>query len=190
MLEFGNYTSNESSSNIIVQKVTIDEFNVTYGEMRDWQQYSDDIGIDLTLDVGQDFKPTMYIGGSFKLDDMNDSIIGWGRAFKVKMLFDSIGLPLKLAKGSSVSENRLPENAKEHIIGKQFLRLSYVSTKKKADGTNRWKDWQDTAKLGQEEQLKAQFTKSVNEGYIKDFQKPGVDNTTWDEEVQVNDIPL
>ena len=192
MIEFGQSSSDGgSSSNVIVQKVKIADFNVTYGQKREWQQYSDDIGIDLVLDVGQDFQPTMYIGGSFKLDEMNDTIVGWGRAFKVKMFFDAIGMPIKLAKGSSVSENRLPENAKELIIGKDFLRLSYVSTKKKADGSNRWKDWQDTAKIGQEENLKAQFNKSVTDGYVKDFQRPGESDVDWDEPTYTEEnIPL
>ena len=193
MLEFGTTSSggSENSSNVIVQSVTIADFDITYGEKREWQKYSDDIGIDLTLDVGQSFQPTMYIGGSFKLDEMDNSIIGWGRAYKVKMLFDAMGLPIKLAKGSAVSENRLPDNAKEMILGKQFLRLSYVSTKLKADGTNRWKDWQDTAKLGDEDHLKSQFAKSVKEGYIKDFKEPGADST-WSEGESFDeaDLPL
>ena len=78
MLEFGTTSSGgENSSNVIVQAVTIADFDITYGEKREWQKYSDDIGIDLTLDVGQSFQPTMYIGGSFKLDEMDNSIIGW-----------------------------------------------------------------------------------------------------------------
>ena len=66
MLEFGASTGGGDSSNILTQTVKIAEINVTYGERRDWQKYSDDIGIDITLDIGKDFQPTMYIGGSFK----------------------------------------------------------------------------------------------------------------------------
>ena len=192
MLEFGTSKANGegSSSNTIVQKVAIADFNVTYGEKREWQQYADDIGIDLVLDVGQEFQPTMYIGGSFKIDEMNNTIIGWGRAYKVKMFFDAIGLPVRLAKGSVVADNRLPADAKDHIIGKEFLRLSYVSTKTKPDGSNRWKDWQDTAKVGDEGSLKSAFSKSVQDGYVKDFLKPGTENNgPWEEE-QVADLPL
>ena len=119
MLEFGT-TSTKSSgtaTNIIVQPVTIADFNITYGEKREWQKYSDDIGIDLVLDVGQDFQPTMYIGGSFALDELNNTITGWGRAYKVKMFLDAIGLPVRLAKGTVVTENKLPDNAKELIVG-------------------------------------------------------------------------
>ena len=84
MLEFGTTTSgNGTSSNVIIQPVTIADFEVTYGEKRDWQKFADDIGIDLVLDVGQDFQPTMYLGGSFALDELNNTIDGWGRAYKI-----------------------------------------------------------------------------------------------------------
>ena len=191
MLEFGTSTGGGNSSNILTQTVKIADIKVTYGEKRDWQKYSDDIGIDLTLDIGKDFQPTMYIGGSFKVDDLNGTIIGWGRAFKVKMLFDAIGLPIKLAMGSAVIENRLPEGAEKHIIGQEFERLSYLSTKMKQDGTNRWRDWQDVAKPGQGDHLKEQFNKSVTDGYVKDFKAPGSENdiveATFDE---IKDMPL
>ena len=141
MLEFGSSSnSGGSSSNVIVQKVKIVKFDVTYGQKRDWQNFADDIGIDLVLDIGQDFQPNMYIGGSFTTDEMNGDIVGWGRAYKVKMFFDAIGLPIRLAKGTVVADNKLPANASDQIVGKEFLRLSYLSTKLKSDGKNRWKD--------------------------------------------------
>tara|TARA_Y100000310_G_scaffold329284_1_gene398822 strand:+ start:261 stop:848 length:588 start_codon:yes stop_codon:yes gene_type:complete len=190
MLDFGttSNSSNGTSSNVIVQPVTVADFNVTYGEKRDWQKYSDDIGIDLVLDVGQDFQPTMYIGGSFALDELNNTITGWGRAYKVKMLLDAIGLPVRLAKGTVVVDNRLPDDAKDHIVGKKFLRLSYLSTKRKTDGSHRWKDWQDTDKIGHEQALKDAFTLAVSKGYVKDFLDPDSADLDgpWEEENEVS----
>ena len=177
MLEFGTSAPSGNSSNIITQTVKINDIKATYGEKQDWQKYSDDIGLDVTLDIGKDFKPVMYIGGSFKLDEINNTIIGWGRAYKVKMFFDAIGLPIKLAKGTSVVENRLPEGFENHIIGKDFERLSYLSTKTKPDGTNRWRDWQDVIRTGEGKKLKEQFTEAVNNGYVKDFLAPGQEST-------------
>ena len=192
MLEFGASTGGGNSANILTQTVKIAAINVTYGEKRDLQKYSDDIGIDLTLDIGKEFQPTMYIGGSFKVDDLNGTIIGWGRAYKVKMFFDAIGLPIKLATGSAVVENRLPEGAETHIVGKEFERLSYLSTKMKQDGTNRWRDWQDVAKPGQGDYLKEQFNKSVTDGYVKDFNAPGSDNDIIEVDSfdAIKDVPL
>ena len=194
MLEFGTTSTsgNGTGSNVIVQLVTIDDFTVTYGEKRDWQTYSDDIGIDLELEIGQNFKPVMYIGGSFALDELNNTITGWGRAYKVKMLFDAIELPIRLAKGTVVDDNKLPDDAKDHIVGKQFLRLSYLSTKVKADGTHRWKDWQDTDKVGHEQALKDAFALAVSKQYVKDFLDPdSIDvDGPWDATVETKAKPV
>ena len=134
----------------------------------------------------------MYIGGSFSVDDLNNTIDGWGRAYKVKMFFDAIGLPIRLAKGTAIPENKLPDDAKSHIIGKEFLRLSYLSQKVKPDGTHRWKDWQDTEKVGHEQALKDAFTLAVSKQYVKDFLDP--DNVAtdgpWKEEDQLAGMPL
>lgn len=181
MLEFGTNAPSGNSSNIITQTVKIDDIKATYGEKQDWQKYSDDIGLDVTLDIGKDFKPVMYIGGSFKLDEINNTIIGWGRAYKVKMFFDAIGLPIRLAKGTSVVENRLPEGFENQIIGKDFERLSYLSTKTKPDGSNRWRDWQDVIRTGEGKKLKEQFTEAVSNGYVKDFLAPGQEVTQSDD---------
>ena len=196
MLEFGTQSSSKSSSNVIVQKVKVADINVTYGEKREWQKYSDDIGMDITLEIGQSFQPTMYIGGSFKVDDVNGTIVGWGRAYKVKMFFDAIGLPLRLAKNSSIAENRLPNDAAAHINDKEFLRLSYMSTSTKPDGSNRWRDWQDTQAVGSEDKLKAEFNKAVENGYVKDFLQPGAqsanqEDSSWsNKEAELEDLPL
>ena len=193
MLEFGTTTSgNGTSSNVIIQPVTIADFEVTYGEKRDWQKFADDIGIDLVLDVGQDFQPTMYLGGSFALDELNNTIDGWGRAYKIKMFFDAIGLPIRLAKGTVVSDNKLPEDAKQMIVGKKFLRLSYLSTKVKPDGRHRWKDWQDTNKIGQEQALRDAFTLAVSKEYVKDFLDPENTNMDgpWEEKTEPAGLPL
>ena len=56
--------------------------------------------------------------------------------------------------------------------------MSYLSTKVKSDGTHRWKDWQDTDKIGHEQALKDAFTLAVSKQYVKDFLDP--DNTDMD----------
>ena len=63
------------------------------------------------------------------------------------------------------------------------MRLSYLSTKVKPDGSNRWKDWQDTAKLGDEQTLKEAFATAVSKQYIKDFLDPNSEEDPWDAEI-------
>ena len=78
-------TSSGSSSgtkdNIFVDNVTIASAEIKYGVKEDWQTYSDDISIHLTLDIGRDFQPKMYIGGNYKKDDVSGEILGWSTAF-------------------------------------------------------------------------------------------------------------
>jgi hypothetical protein len=176
-MELVTESTKTEGSNIIVKATTIADINITYNQQREWQQYPDDIGVDLTLDVGQDFQPVMYIGGDLKKDDVNGSVIGWGRAYKVKMLFDALGLFLKLGKGKTIEENKIPQSVVDQAVGKQFVRLSYLSTKVGRTGKNIWKDWQDTTALGNENDLKTAFTDAVDKGYVKDFNPP----TPWEE---------
>tara|TARA_R100000995_G_scaffold23600_2_gene10179 strand:+ start:5812 stop:6393 length:582 start_codon:yes stop_codon:yes gene_type:complete len=163
-------SSNGTKDNIFVDNVTIASAEIKYGVKEDWQTYSDDISIHLKLDIGRDFQPNMYIGGNYKKDEMNDDIIGWSTAFKVKMFFDSIGLPIRLDKGKSAKASRLPADAEQRLLGKKFSRLTYISTKTKRDGGQLWKDWQETRAAGYDSnKFKQEFKESVGKGYVKDF---------------------
>tara|TARA_R100001594_G_scaffold148704_1_gene204521 strand:+ start:649 stop:1230 length:582 start_codon:yes stop_codon:yes gene_type:complete len=163
-------SSGGTKDNIFVDNVTIASAQIKYGVKEDWQTYSDDISIHLTLDIGRDFQPNMYIGGNYKKDDVDGSIVGWSTAFKVKMFFDSIGMPIKLDKGKSPQSSRLPADAEQRLIGKRFSRLTYISTKTKRDGGQLWKDWQETRAADYESnKFKTEFKESVSKGYVKDF---------------------
>ena len=91
----------KGKSNIFVDKAKIAKVEIKYGVQEEWQTYCDDISIHLTLDIGKDFQPTMYIGGNYKKDDVSGEIVGWSTAFKIKLFFDALGMPIKLDKGMS-----------------------------------------------------------------------------------------
>ena len=159
-----------AKSNIFVDKAKIASIQIKYGVQEDWQTYSDDISIHLTLDIGKDFQPNMYIGGNYKKDEMSGEIVGWSTAFKVKLFFDAIGMPIKLDKGMQPQSSRLPADAEQVITGKEFLRLTYVSTKTKKDGSPLWKDWQETRSAAYDhKKFKAEFKEAVGNNYVKDF---------------------
>ncbi len=159
-----------AKSNIFVDKAKIASIQIKYGVQEDWQTYSDDISIHLTLDIGKDFQPNMYIGGNYKKDEMSGEIVGWSTAFKVKLFFDAIGMPIKLDKGMQPQSSRLPADAEQVITGKEFLRLTYVSTKTKKDGSPLWKDWQETRNASYDHnKFKAEFKEAVGNNYVKDF---------------------
>ena len=77
-MQWGTQSKGGGGDNIFVDKAKIVDCNITYGEKKNWQTYADDISIELTLDVGKDFTPSMYIGGKFKSDDVSGLIVGCG----------------------------------------------------------------------------------------------------------------
>lgn len=195
-MEFVSTSSGtKTKDNIFVDKVKIASATVKYDTKEDWQTYSDNISIHLTLDIGRDFEPNMYIGGSFKTDEVSGKIEGWSTAFKIKMFFDSIGMPIRLDKGKNPQSSRLPADVDQLLVGKEFLRLTYLSTKVKRDGNQLWKDWQETRPAeGQGSNIadfKAKFKESVSKNYVKDFSAPNEADTSepWDDDDQFQGMP-
>jgi len=183
----GNSTT--SGDNIFIDTPTIIGCEITYGEKKSWQTYSDDIAVELTLDIGKSFNPTFYMGGNFKVDDQSGLVIGWSTAYKIKLFFEALGHTLKLSKDRTVGDQKLPEEAVDFCIGKQFKRLQYISTKLKANGDKKWKDWQQTDSVDtSNNEYKAKFKNAVDNNWIKDFQDPDDDVPFDSEETTVGNV--
>ena len=167
MLEFGSNSNRQSNTSnkrtgIFVSEATIKNIVVKYDVQEEWQKRPDDIALFLTLDVGQNFDYDMRIGGFFNRNE-DGSVKNWGAALKVKILLDALNI-----KGSLTKDWQLPDEIVEEMIGKKFLRLSYVSGTKD-NGKARWFDWNEVGRLGQEDRLKERFMKAVNDGWVKNF---------------------
>jgi hypothetical protein len=167
MLEFGSNSNRQSNTSnkrtgIFVSEATIKNIVVKYDIKEEWQKRSDDIIVFLTLDVGQNFDYEMRIGGYFNRND-DGSVKNWGAALKVKILLDALNI-----KGKLTEDWQLPDEIVEEMIGKKFLRLSYVSGTKD-NGKARWFDWNEVGRLGQEDRLKERFMKAVRDGWVKNF---------------------
>ena len=187
-------TSSGNKDNIFVDKVKIAKAEIKYGVKEDWQTYSDDISVHLTLDIGKAFQPNMYIGGNYKKDEVSGEIVGWSTAFKVKMFFDSIGMPIMLDKGKNPQSSRLPADAEKRITGKDFLRLTYISTKTKRDGGALWKDWQETRPVSYDvKKFKSDFKESVSKSYVKDYkasdESSNEESSPWSDNNQFQGMP-
>ena len=167
MLEFGSNSNRQSNTSnkrtgVFVSEATIKNVVVKYDVQEKWQKRPDDIAVFLTLDVGQSFDYEMRIGGYFNRND-DSSVKNWGAALKVKILLDALGMEGKLTK-----DWQLSDEAVEEMIGKRFLRLSYVSGTKE-NGKPRWFDWNEVGRLGQEDKLKERFMRAVKGGWVKNF---------------------
>ena len=186
--------TNKVSDNISVENVKVDSVEIKYGVQESWQTSTDDISVHLKLDIGKGFYPDFYIGGQFKVDDVSGNVIGWRTAYKVKLFLDALNIKVMLDKNSGPDGNRLPDNVEDFILGKEFKRLSYKSTKLKQDGTNRWRDWQQVAAAdSNSEDLKNAFKDAVSNSYVKDYLNNENSIDSMDEEfanVTPNDIPV
>ena len=100
-------------------------------------------------------------------------------------------MPIKLDKGMQPQSSRLPADAEKELVGKEFNRLTYLSTKTKRDGGALWKDWQETRHPKIDHgKFKADFLSAVDNGYVKDFCKPGEEMSAPAASATVGDIPL
>ena len=160
-ITFGT-TESKPKTNIGIDNATIISAEVVYNKAQKWQKQPDDVGVEMELDIGKSFNPTFYVGGFFKKDEVSGNILGWGTAFKVKILLDSIGLRgAKLDKTKPAEHQRFPENTAELIVGKTFARLSYKTTRTKDDGGNYWRDWQQVAPENHFEELRTAFMEAA-----------------------------
>lgn len=92
-----------------------------------------DIGVELKLEIGRSFQPTLRIAKNFKHDDKGN-IVDWGAAFPLREFLEQIG-------GTKLDDNyRIPAELLEAIVGKDIIRLSYV-TGVKEGGKLKYKDW-------------------------------------------------
>ena len=160
--------------NIFVQTVKIDEMSIEYDtKMVPNSKYMDDVGVRCKVDIGRDFKPNFYVGGSFRKNKTDGSIESWGTAYKVKLFFEKLGVPLKLQKGKSAEENKLPEGMENSFIGETFHRLTYISKRKNKYGDQYKTDWQQIGDSQESKDiLKSEFLDAVTKGYVKDFLSP------------------
>jgi|TARA_Y100000296_G_C5146752_1_gene244148 hypothetical protein len=185
-LDYGD--SSKSTKNVSLQPVTILDIEAFYDTKQHWQEKADDVGVSLTLDIGRDFNPTMYIGGLHKVDQMSGNKT-YGSSVRVKILMQAIGL----GKGIDDFVFKKDQDGLEKAIGREFLRLSFKYIKPK-DGSIGWRDWHTVAKVGQEDALLAKFKKAIDEGWVKNVYKPESINDTngdspmsgpWDKNVEV-----
>jgi hypothetical protein len=123
-----------------------------------------DIAIKLTLDVGRGFNPSMLIGGNFTRNPGTEEVTGWGGAFVIQDALSRLGY-----KGDLDPENKIPLAVLEGIIGKEFLRLSYVSGERD-DGKLRYSDWHQIASVEETpDSLAVRFKRSLTKGYPRNY---------------------
>tara|TARA_R110000824_G_scaffold17372_6_gene70669 strand:- start:3666 stop:4208 length:543 start_codon:yes stop_codon:yes gene_type:complete len=158
-----NFSSTPKTNGIFVSRSKVSGVKVFYNEQQKWQKKPDSIGVEMTLDIGKDFEPTFYVGGQFSMDEFGDRV-GIGTVKKVDILLTSLGIDTELS-----DDGKIPEEAVEEFVGKEFTRLSYVSGIKD-NGKSKWSEWQETAEAGVDFNILIdKFLLAVEKGYVKNY---------------------
>ena len=183
----GENDAPKEKTNIRIDNVTITNADVVYNKQQKWQQKPDDVGIEMTLDIGKDWFPTFYLGGIFKAED--GVVTGWSSAYKIKILLEAVVLTgARLDKDAGPEAQRFPSDLADQLKGRKFARLSYKSIKAKPDGNGHyWSDWQTVAPENHFEELRTSFKEAIehrdpqsNEPapYVKNFLSPEMEGDT------------
>jgi hypothetical protein len=149
---------------VVITKAKIVSVEDISGKAHRYMQLPCDIGVVLTIDVGRSFQPELIISGMFKRNVDTGEVIGWGGAFVVQEALLRLGYTGLLDAG-----NKIPKAALSALVGKEILRLSYVSGTKEG-GRARYSDWSQlgTPASGEQE-LANRFRQSVSRGYPKNY---------------------
>lgn len=162
--EMPSSSPKEFMSGVFVNEVTITDVTPVYGGT-EWQnaKYKDDIGINVTIDIGQSFQPTHYIGGRLKKDDFGE-VTSLGTVRRVGDFFTAIDVDVKLS-----DERKFEEDALRDCIGRKYLRLTYVSGKKD-NGKLKYSDFQQVAKSTDNKRVLIDtFKEHVENGWLKNY---------------------
>lgn len=135
-----------------------------------------DIGVELKLEIGRSFQPTLRIAGNFTRDKETNAITAWGGATVVKMLLGLFG-------GDKLTDDyRIPPELITRMIGKDIVRLSYVKGVKEG-GKLQYKDWNvialKTADPADPLRLAEKFINGYKErGYPKDYHPDAIEQVS------------
>ena len=149
---------------VFINDVTIVDIEVIYGGT-EWQKekYKDDVGINVTIDIGRDFQPKFYTGGRFKKDEFGEKV-GEGTLRRLDIFFDAIDVDAKFD-----DEDKIPEDVLPDCRCRVFKRLSYVKVTKK-NGKPSYADFQTVAAPeSQNGELVAEFKLNIEKGWIKNY---------------------
>ena len=161
---FGTSDTKKYMSGVFVNNVSVVSVKPIYGGT-EWQneKYKDDVGLEIVIEIGQSFQPTFYVGGRLKKDDFGEPV-GLGSVRRVAEFFNAINVDVLMDDTGKLEEKNL-----ESCVGKEFLRLSYVSGKKE-NNKLKYTDVQNVASANSEKRdLVDTFKEHINNGWVKNY---------------------
>lgn len=131
-----------------------------------------DIGIEIDLIDEQDQKSIVIIAGNFATSGGDQKV--WGSAMKVKKLF----YDLRVKWTALESDNSIPQDIINQMIGKEVWCLLYPTVKKDQHGEVQYHAYprlvltsrsEPKTNITATDYLRMEFDKDVAAGYVKDY---------------------
>jgi len=128
-----------------------------------------DVGIEMELEVGQNFKPKFTIAGNLKRDE--NGKLQWSSATSVKILLNR----LKVSWKHLNPDNSIPDDVLSQLVGKKIVRLQYPYAKNEETGKNKYRtyrevfpvNWKDKDGRSVRDVIRAKYDSDVAAGYVK-----------------------
>ena len=159
-----------NAATYVTSKVKILEVADISGQQLSHMKSPCDIGVELKIDIGREFTPTMVLWGDFKRDNQGN-VVGWGGAFVLRDFLTKVGY-----KGELGENNSLTPEIIAFLNNKEFIRLSYLSGIKEG-GRYRYSDWNQVASVEEGATgLVQRFRHSVEQGYPRNYHPELVNN--------------
>lgn len=161
---------------VFVNKAVIADAIAGYDtSMFEGSEYKDDVALFLKLDQeGLNFQKDLYIGGNHKQE--NGQAAGWGSSFKVKLVFDVLGI-----EGDLDDEQHFTDETIAALVGREIHFLQY-SSKMKDNGKVRYSDYRIIdAPQGENDtaediaaRLNERFQKDLDGGWMKNYKPASI----------------
>jgi len=179
-----NNTSNTTSGGGYRTVEKVKHVTIRYDEKpKPYMKYNSDVSLDVTFSRtrkdGEPYDKTITIHGNYNREKKN-----WGSAFKVQRFFEVCDVDTK-----DINDDwSIPDSWLDMVIGKEFSFISYPSTRKKENGSPYWNDYDLVMHPNKgSDAHKAEFMKSVNDGWVKDY---STDNALGDFETSTDKVDL
>lgn len=141
--------------------IIVDQAKIVAAELA--ESTFSDVSLKLTLDIGKEFQPKMFINGTYKRE--GDVVVGVGSMMKVGMVFTELGIPCHFS-----DDKPFPTEALAKLVGKEIFRLRFYEGDK--DGKASYADYAHIKPANDPDNrqtLRELFLKDVEKGFIKSY---------------------
>ena len=154
------------------KRCTVTSVNLEYDVDKQWGTYTPHFDLFLTVECNVhtqrgEIPSRIELKGKLKKDLPSSDNKSWGNAFVIRTFFESC---LNMKNLSLNDDYSVPDKWLDDVIGKEFMKCDYPTTKVLKSGKLWWDTYKIVAPVGSPQgYLKDKVVKDVNNGWIKNY---------------------